>query len=320
MKKLLANLLVIVMLVSVAIPVSASSLDAEAELNSYQLAFIRLTSKGESEKETAEKILSTVGMPQEQIDNISEDKLSEIALATSIVKTTEYCLIDADDNETVLTEEEYLSELEKLENPSGTVSTNELHYSGTDSLFVKNLYIYETLNAPKGTYGIIGTFEWKNLIGKYRGEEILSLSGESLVFDLSSFLLTVSLNYKVVQNSKTTEDTKTENFTISNYEKIWGYANAVACAYNLPNDALGTTSMLSYLNGGFMMFCSARVSNPDLKTVFNVYCNYFHQKVGVGSAGVSVSAKGASVSVSPKAFYSKSPYQIQTSSQLVYNP
>ena len=265
------------MLICSIISTSAATTNNEFELNNYQLSFIRLKAKitQETNKNIAEKILRNLEMTKEDIDLLAPDKIDEISSAISITKETEYCKINENGEVSSITQNEY-NELAKIIEDNNNQSimrannTNEIHYSETDSVFIKNLYIYKTLNAPNGTYGIIGTYE------------------------------------------------KIDYLDSTNSNKITQDHNAIACRYNLPNNLTSPSSSLVYSNANFIITCSATVNNPGLKTYFNVYCNYFHQKIGLGSINVSINFNGPSVSVSPSYRYSK--YQIATANQIIYNP
>ena len=161
-------------------------------------------------------------------------------------------------------------------------------YIEEDGTFHKQLYVIRTKNAPQGTYGIITAYQWKTM-STWRGTDILSVSGENLIFDKSSFRIAVEYIINHITNFDSYVEYGGGYYTPSDLENpndLQGFKNAIAFKYNLP--------------------------------VFNVYSNYFHQKLGIGSLGVSISATGASVSVSPKTFYKM--YQIMTSKPIEYNP
>lgn len=184
----------------------------------------------------------------------------------------------------------------------------------------KTLTIVETKNVPKGTFGIIAGYEWVNFAAMYRGEDILSLSSEVLVFDKSSFSLAVQYTKELIENSVQKTETVLEEYNQGNIKnnKLKLSENAISVQYNLKNNILGSTFSVVYTQAAFLMVCRGRVSQYNVECVFNVYANCFHQKVGLGSVGVSVSFNGASVSVSPKLIYTQC--QICNGSPINYRP
>lgn len=162
----------------------------------------------------------------------------------------------------------------------------------------------------------------------WRGTDVLSVSGEDLVFSKSSFSATVLYDVETTINGKYEKKEITENYdlnSIENANDLLGFANAIAFKYDLPNNGLapsfdgtGGGYISKCSNLGFMILVTANINKPDQTILFNIYFNYFHQKLGLGSLGVSVSANGASVSVSPKTCYEM--HQIMLDKWLIYKP
>lgn len=172
------------------------------------------------------------------------------------------------------------------------------------------------MNAPSGTYGIMASFEWKNFTLTFRGTDVISLSGESLVFEKSSFGMAVSLGAIELSSGQVTSKTF-DKYIDHNSNNIWHSQNAIACKYKLPHNIAIGNYVLTYNKADFLIMCRARVSNPTIMTTFNVYSDYFHQKLlFVGS--LSISSTGTGISVSPaKYFVGK---QISTTTEITYNP
>ncbi|MBR0541327.1 MAG: hypothetical protein IJK26_03865 [Clostridia bacterium] len=318
-EKMLSILLVIILSVNlISFDICATSNDYYKKVNNNALSLIRLNSKllNETKEKTVERILKTVDMPSSQIDLIPTDKYEDISNATSVEKYIEYVKISENDEETRISKNEFEKAVSKIDNSK---SSNEV-YSGseTDSYFIKTLYIYKTLHADPGTYGIMSTFDWKNFTGTYRGKDILSLSGECLVFKKSSFSLAVQFTTAQLFNGTLTSGTETyyidEN---SNSGDIIQSENSIACKYTLPANIPGVTYSYTYTDAIFLITCSARVQYFTLPCSFNVYSNYFHQRIFL-TGSLSISITGANVSVSPNLSYWNK--QITTTSQIVYEP
>lgn len=325
--------MVLLLLISFACPVSAQSFSDENEMSAVELSIKRLTARvqGKTKIELADEVLSEMGMDEKSISALSITYKEEIASATSIYHFTEYVKVNGEGSEIVISEEEYeqfspLNETEYLKSLDKAPS-NEIHVpdDGLDSLFARELWIYKTLNAPSGTYGIIGTYAWKKT-PVWRGTDVLSVSGDGLTFDRSSFYALIMYDYNDLIGPK--DESISEEYTAStlnNASDLWGFNNAIAFKYNLPNnysyklgDTIGVHYPVVVENLQFMVIVSSRLQDPWGPKAFNIYFNYFHQKVGLGSLGVSVSANGANVSVSPKLSYDL--HQIQTPKQIEYNP
>ncbi len=261
------------------------------------------------------------------IESLPEEKKLEIADACEIHRVDEYGIAYSDGSVLPISKAAfdcYGSEFAENNLQKASTSPESYEYIEEDGTFHKQLFVIKTKNAPSGTYGIITAYQWKSMSG-WRGTDVLSVSGENLVFDESSFGILVQYVVNHITTFDAYSETKDDYYTMSNLQNkndLKGFANAITFKYNLPNDInLNTdvsTYMVNYLDLSFMFMVSAHISHPDLRTVFNVYSNYFHQKIGIGSLGVSISATGASVSVSPKTFYKM--YQIMTSKPIEYNP
>lgn len=187
------------------------------------------------------------------------------------------------------------------------------------------MWIYKTLNAPSGTYGIIGTYIWKRTPA-WTGLDVLSVSGDELTFNRSSFYAVVMYDYNDIMGSK--DESIIEEYTASTLNDandLLLFNNAIAFKYDLPNNysyklgvAIGVPHPVVVENLQFMVIVSSRLQDPTRLNSFNVRFNYFHQKLGIGALGVSVSSVGIDVSISPELCYDM--HQIQTPSQIEYKP
>ncbi len=325
MKKLISVLLSILLILSVFV-VNASAYSAidGNTLDNYGISIVKLKAKAldYSKEETAKAILNKAGMSANEFKMLNANKYDEVIDSFSITKSSEYCKLSQDGTETHLTEKQFenaLKEINSLNNIASTNSVESYAYSGTDSYFIKNLYVVKTKNAAKGTYGIIATYEWKNFgIVFHRLLDVISLSGENLVFDASSFSLSVYKKSTENLDGKVTYNETNEYYNFSNYSsKITPEDFAIACKYQLPLNIINAKYSLTYTDLSFLMTCSSRTLNHELATNFNVYSNYFHQAV-VPVSSISISIEGASVSVNPSYTYRR--YQITSSSPITYIP
>lgn len=304
------------------IPSYAVSTSNKNEVSGFELEIVKGIAKlqNKSVNEQAKAILEKAGMSQKMIEMIPESELSEISDCVSVRLQDEYYLVDENEDFELISYDDYLNKKEALKNVNPCSQGDSYNYSSTDSLLKKTLTIIETKNAPKGTFGVIAGYEWLNFVLKYRGEDVLSFSSEALVFDKSTFSLSVQYQTETTGYDAPVVGTEFEEYDVSNIKnnKLKLSENAIAMQYNLKNNLPGVTASTFYTEAAFLMVCRGRVSQYNVECVFNVYANYFHQKVGLGSAGVSVSFKGASVSVSPKIFYTQC--QICSSSPITYRP
>lgn len=328
MKKFFSAVMVCLFVLISVFPTYAYSTGAKTDLDGWALSVKRFAAKcnGTDDNTLAESILSEMGMSETHIAQLPESKKLEIANAVSIQKVTEYAKVTEDAIEVPLTEQEYLEVAQEMDAAqfSGIqpyAQGDNWPFSGEDSLFKKDLYIYETKNAPKGTYGIFVSYSWKNFTARYRGEDVISISGEHLIFDRDSF--GISMNYVYTQTTSlgTTGHTQSQYIDMNhlkNPNDLWQESNGISYTFNLPNNIYTVQSSLIYINADFLMMVSCGIDNPNNVTPFNVYGNYFHNYLGV-ALGLSVSINGASVSVSClTAAYSR--YQIQTAHKITYTP
>lgn len=322
MKKVFMIMISVVLIISMCIPSYAVSTSNKNEVSGFELEIVKGIAKlqKKSVNEQATAILEKAGMSQKMIEMIPESELSEISDCVSVRLQDEYYLVDENEDLELISYDDYLNKKEALKNVNPCSQGDSYNYSSTDSLLKKTLTIVETKNAPKGTFGIIAGYEWVNFAARYRGEDVLSLSSEVLVFDKSSFSLAVQYTKELIENSVPKTETVFEEYNQGNIKnnKLKLSENAIAMQYNLKNNIPGSTFSVVYTQAAFLMVCRGRVSQYNVECVFNVYANYFHQKVGFGSAGVSVSFNGASVSVSPKFTYTQC--QICNSSPITYRP
>lgn len=322
MKKVFMIMISVVLIISMCIPSYAVSTSNKNEVSGFELEIVKGIAKlqNKSVNEQAKAILEKAGMSQKMIEMIPESELSEISDCVSVRLQDEYYLVDENEDFELISYDDYLNKKEALKNVNPCSQGDSYNYSSTDSLLKKTLTIIETKNAPKGTFGVIAGYEWLNFVLKYRGEDVLSFSSEALVFDKSTFSLSVQYQTETTGYDAPVVGTEFEEYDVSNIKnnKLKLSENAIAMQYNLKNNLPGVTASTFYTEAAFLMVCRGRVSQYNVECVFNVYANYFHQKVGLGSAGVSVSFKGASVSVSPKIFYTQC--QICSSSPITYRP
>lgn len=327
MKRFFSIWLSFICLLFFTFPVCAFSSN-DTDLNSVELSAKRLsaTISGKSETELANEILLSIGMDSKWVEKMPDDKKIEIANSYSIHCETSYSKINNEGVEIALTQSEYLEGLSAgNKNIAYDVQTksssNEIHYDGEDSYLIKNLYVYETQNAPTGTYGIIVTYEWKNYVTRWHGTDLISVSGEYLSFERDSFTFAGEYIYNQNDEENYTVGSKTVSADCNNLEdendlKVMG--NGIIYQFDLENNNAYLKPPLYYTNAEFMMIVSARVGDWSSPKTFNIYSSYFHQKLGLGSIGVFVSINSVSFSVSPKLCYVEC--QIATGSQINYIP
>lgn len=163
--------------------------------------------------------------------------------------------------------------------------------------------------------------KWKNFVARYRGEDVISISGEHLVFARNSFGMSMNYTYSQTTSSGITTHHEDYYYDINNLKKdkdLKQESYGISFQFNLPNNIHTTQTSKIYTNADFLMMVSGAIDTPRTEVRFNVYGKYFHQHLGLGSLGVSVNINGASVSVSPKLCYTS--YDIQTREQLVFIP
>ncbi len=331
MKKFLSVVLCFVCILSFAFPVSAFSFD-DSVLNGVELSAIRLSASilHKTKFEIADEILLAIGLGEEFIETIPDSKKMEIANSVSVQFKTEYSKINSLGVEIKLTEDEFNNELNLINKNSkvGDLSfshyqraENPLHYDDEDDYLIKNIYIFETKNAPKGTYAIMVTYDWKNYSTRWHGEDVIGISGEEISFDRSSFYFygsyaysqTTSIGTNVGQDYIEVDSTSLDD---SNDLKIKD--NGITYQFNLKNNIWSPVAPLIYTQARFIMMASSRVIDWTSPKTFNIFSSYFHQHIGLGSVGVSVNINGADISVSPQLVYTEC--QISTEHQINYVP
>lgn len=330
MKKVFSFVMVCILIMISVFPTYAYSTGEKTDLDGWALSAKRFAAKcnGTDDITLAESILSEMGMEETQIAQLPESKKLEIANAVNIQKVTEYAKVTEDAIEVPLTEQEYLQMAQEVDSAQSSgiqpyAQGDSWHFPGNDSFFKKDLYIYETKNAPKGTYGILAAYSWKNLPLHYHGEDVISISGEHLVFSRSSFGMSINYTYTQTTSLGTTTHHEDYYYDMNNIKKdkyLKQEAYGISFQFNLPNNIYTTQASKIYTNADFLMMVSGAIDtvSSDTEVRFNVYGKYFHQSIGLGSIGVSVNINGASVSVSPKLCYTS--YDIQTTRQLVFIP
>lgn len=332
-KKCITLVLIFVLLVSTIFPVYAANTSNDNELNGVELSIRRIRGDlhNQSKEEIGRSILSEMGMSQENIDLLTTEKLIEIAEATSIVSNSQYCKINENGNEEILTESEFqrsLSSIQSVQDGVAITSDIELEEGEEyhppqqeDSLFIKNLFVYRTANAPKGTYGIFSIWEWKPISFPlaWRGYDVIGISGEDLVFSLEDFSLTASYQKDTLYDTDHIVEEILEFITYATPNNdIRASENSITCGYNLPNDSSNLTESVAYRSMNFLATANARINGINNHHLFNVYTNYFHQTVGIGSFNVSVNISGVDISISPSWRYDT--YSLSTAQRIEYNP
>lgn len=328
MKKILAILISTMLIITFTFPVYANYDDA-TQIDGWTLAIKRFTAnqQGKTPVETATSILKELGMNDSFINLLSVEKKMEIYNSTFIKKSTEYAKITSEGIQIPLSEEKYLQELIVTKNtstsniqPFAQGDSWAVPDDGKDSLLVKEMIIFETKNSPKGTFGIILGFSFKNFVIRYRGEDIISLSGEYLIFNRNSFAITEQYVYTQTTSSGTTAHTQTNYYGPNDLEDpndLLQSNNGISYQFNLPNNIYTLQSSLLYTDATFLITVSSLIAFPNSKTSFNVYGNYFHRKIEL-FIDPTISINGANVSVSPKLLYDQ--HQIRTEEPITYTP
>lgn len=331
MKRINCMFLTLLMISCSLIPANAHSTD-DCSINGIEMSARRISAKimGKENQEIARDILLDLGMNEKYISWITEEKMNDIAQCNNITTVKTYCKI-IDGVPIEITESEYELAKENIKVGANDSSIQPRspgdngHFNNTDNLLEKDLYYFETKNAPKGTYSIISTYNFVNYFNNYHGTDILSHSGESLVFEKQSILFCASYDYQIITNSGIESRNTYEEYDYDyflNHPEDQGdlkcEQNGISIRHNLKNNILSLDVNITYTDAAFMLISSAVIDSPDTIKRFNIYANYFHQKVGLGSLGVSVSLKGASVSVSPSLFYEL--HQISTPNYIEYTP
>lgn len=328
MKKVLAVILVLLLLISFACPVSAQSFSDENEMSAVELSIKRLNAriKGKSKIELADEILSDLGMSERFIKNVPSERKEELALTTNIYKVTEYIRVNKDGKEILISKNEYdnAPKDNDFNNLNRSPATEEwlVEDDGLDSLFIRTLLIYKDDKYVPGKYAIFGVYEYKHM-PFWRGTDVLSISGDHLIFERSSFV--ASAVYTETSND-TGSRVIIEDYDVNTIKKatdIELFLNAIAFKYDLPNNYIyntpeGSGTVTTYSDLSVSVFVTAVVDDSTTQRRFSVFFNYFHQKVGLGDFCVSVDVEGISVSVSPKLCYEK--HQIATPNHIEYNP
>lgn len=329
MKKMWSIVLIVMLLIISILPVSAVS-STDESLGAVELSAKRFSGKilQKSSVEIADDLLRELGMPEENISKLPTDAKEDFADSVFIQKTSEYLEIDNQGEQKILSKKAYSQKVNMYDAGVTMLLSNQYdnlegpwEEHGENDLIKKDLYIYKTRNTTKGTYSIIVEYTWKTDYLHYRGEEVLSLSGENLSFHRDSFWFAISYEETTVNNGKTTQETIYKNFDSKNLpaeDDLQGEANGMSFQYNLPNNIYIPNASVVRTNIYMAMIMSATLDDPNNVRRFNVYANYFHQTIGIGSVGVSVNFNGASVSVSPALFYDK--YQIMTARPIEYRP
>ncbi len=334
-KKLFAVILVFVFFINFVFPVSSASFSRENGMNAIELSVKKFNAKikGKSKIELADEILLELGMDEKFIKSIPDDKKEIIASSVEIYTKEEYVKCNENGQEMFISKNEY-DNYEEINNQNnsdvstyGSIDVGSKTDDGKDSLFRRNLLIFKPIDNTKGKYIILGSYEYKKM-PFWRGTDIISISGEDMVFARKDFSVSVFYEEENVVNGKTETRKVTEVYnmnTIEDATDLQGLANAIAFKYDLPNDVVvptfdgtGGGMKTEYSNLAFVVNMVANVQDPTTVNKFNIYFNYFHQKIGLGSIGLSISASGGSVSVSPKICYEM--HQIMLDDLIVYQP
>lgn len=326
MKKIWVCLISFVLVFMSVLPVNAAS--DENSLSSFELEatrFIGRLSK-KTDGEIAESILWKIGMPDKYIQQLPMDEKEDISNCTYMQHVRQYVMLESDGAEVVLTPSAYEVAVNRLCTPSAAYDQYDnlegpWEEHGQSDYIIKDLYIFKTKNAPTGTYGIVATYSWTSDYLHFRGEEVFAFSSEALSFERNSFSFSIGYTETVVNNGKTTTEEILKYYNVDNLPReddLKGSVQSIAFQYNLPNNVYTPISSVTRTNLWMLITVSSRIINPKNYYSFNIYADYFHQTIGIGSIGVSVNLKGASVSVSPSMSFKK--YTIQTGKMIEYLP
>lgn len=168
--------------------------------------------------------------------------------------------------------------------------------SEDDKYFHKELYVTEKKGDRDGAYDIIAIFQWKNM-SLYRGTDAISISGDNLVFDMSSFNAEVFYDYTYLQGNQYRTEAHREAYNMNNLSynnDLQLGTNKIMFRYNLPND-IKIPNGNNYIdatnqNLEFMVTVTSYISLLDFKTVFNVQADYYHQKFPYAEIDVTASS------------------------------
>lgn len=214
-------------------------------------------------------------------------------------KYEEFALVDENGNEKNISKSTF--ELQKLaitNNSSNTRDNDENPKVVSDSYLKKSLYWYY-LDDGSGYYIFMVTYEWLRL-PVIRNADVLTMSATSGAFVDGTSGCYFSYTQTVAQSG--TIDTTTYEYSYDENSDNYCGINCVAYKIDLPKDVPGISISVNNTELNTMIYSGYYVQHPELITNFNLYSNYFHRTMAIGSS-FSLDLSGGQVSIDPESFY-----------------
>ena len=312
MKRITAIVMCCFILFVTSVQVFAADNTGDNLLNSTQLSIKRFMGRlnNEDSKETARQTLRQIGMQEREIQAVSDEYLDMVYNAKSISVNVAYGKMDSNGMETPLPEDVCLEQAERAKAEQQTMVNAQPNASSkplsanaenmeTDSYFKKVLTVIETSNAPKGTMGIICSFQWLNS-PLYRALDAIVLSCSEINFHATTASMTFFATEKT-ESGLTRKQTKEilryfDYDQMKSADKFIHYDHLIAFKHNLPNDTYTLDYRDYFTDMGFLLTVSTIIVHETVNTNFTVTASYFHQFLGFES-DIAFSGEGASVTI-----------------------
>lgn len=254
-------------------------------------------------------ILSSLGMGDDFIAELSDEQLNEYASSESIYASTEYIRTDMNGNQTTVSEEEALNASASV-NPTAAPPTDDFVDDGGGDYPV--YYDIMTDSYMKLTYVV-----------SYRGNAKYNFSVDALWLTMPKYRLTDSLGccaqgISIISGTKSGwisyDEARCVNTTYSTHSYKYNYTNnevqfalnsgwqGAVITFDLPDNVSVSSTIYttSSTYSNFKAHCEfdAYIANPDTELYFNTSATYDHTKIAVvGSHNVSLSVSGVGFAI-----------------------
>ena len=302
MKKFIAQILVVILLVSIC-TISLSAFDSadsntQVVLNPIQMFFLRhsVTNQDVSEVEAAKEVLRRIGYTEGVIQALPTDKLLGFLDLRQIVSKETYVCILPDGN--IISSSQAQYEQEQASLPEISPLSTGTSEPTTNSWAKLTTYVGQS-NSDRTQYSYSCLCEWLT-IPFWRMEDYIAIGVTRGSISPDSVLSILTYAESDMATGKTT--TKYEVKTGQN--EIATEGTTAHAYFNLPNNtamitANGTIGGLSCSGFSMMLFIEGTMSNGPYTDPMNVSSAYFHQKIKVvGNVELTAGPSGAGLSFS----------------------
>ncbi len=254
-------------------------------------------------------ILSSLGMGDDFIAELSDEQLNEYASSESIYASTEYIRTDMNGNQTTVSEEEALNASASV-NPTAAPPTDDfvddgggdypVYYDIMTDEYMKLVLVISYKGNAEYNFSVDAT--WLTA-PTWRLQDCLGITMTKMALSVGTCSGWYSYTQHTVNGytGTSTETPVKNNFPTSGFNLVTnGSWNGIAVTFKLPNQSSSIDYMYYQTNMKYHMEFTGAIDSPDSRQNFMVSASYDHMKakLSLSSPSISISSDGtASASI-----------------------